>query len=390
MQNIVHLCLIGSVTDGLSYQDNLLPKYHHRLGYDVTIITHHYVLDDSGREVRDERKSYVNDDGVRILRLEAFPRSRGLIGRTFLRYPALFNTLQYLDPDILFVHGCQFMDVCTIVRFKKDRPKLRIYVDNHADFFNSATNWLSKNVLHGVIWRHYAQMIEPYTRKFYGVLPDRVDFLINMYGIPRNKVELLVMGADDDEVERAGKLEVRVATRAKYGIDEDDFLIVTGGKIDVVKKQVLLLIEAVHQITNEKIKLVLFGSIVPELKAEVLALVDGKRIQYAGWLSAYESFDCFSAADIVVFPCGHSVYWEQVVGQGIPMVVKWWAGKTHVDLGGNVEFLHTDTCEEIREKIEMVFNNPQKRKTMQAVAKSKGMAFFSYKSIARRSIENNG
>ena len=44
-------------------------------------------------------------------------------------------------------------------------------------------------------------MINPYVNKFYGVLPARVDFLINEYKLPKNKVELLVMGADDDCIE---------------------------------------------------------------------------------------------------------------------------------------------------------------------------------------------
>lgn len=387
MKRIVHVCLVGGVSDGLTYQDNLLPKYHRRLGCDVVIITHHRVLDGKGQETRDERTDYINDDGVRVVRLEASSRLKGLARRTFPRYPALPKTLRILEPDILFIHGCQFVDIRSIVEYIKGRPKLRVYVDNHADFSNSATNWLSKNILHRIIWRHYAQKIEKHVTKFYGVLPARVDFLINMYGLPRNKVELLVMGADDDEVKRAAKPEVRDAVRAKYGIADDDFLIVTGGKIDMAKRQTLLLMEAVHQIANEKVKLILFGSIIPELKADVQVLVDGKRIQYAGWLNESESYDYFASADLVVFPGRHSVYWEQVAGQGIPMVVKWWAGTTHVDLGGNVGYLYEDSEQEIQRVLCGILDDSERLAKMRDIATDKGMKVFSYRAIARRSLE---
>lgn len=41
-----------------------------------------------------------------------------------------------------------------------------------------------------------------------------------------------IMGADDDAVEAAEKPEVKVEIRHKYGIALDDFLVITGGKID--------------------------------------------------------------------------------------------------------------------------------------------------------------
>lgn len=51
--------------------------------------------------------------------------------------------------------------------------------------------------------------IEPYVKKFYGVLPARVDFLIDVYNLPKEKCELLVMGADDDLVKKNEKPEIR-------------------------------------------------------------------------------------------------------------------------------------------------------------------------------------
>ena len=175
--------------------------------------------------------------------------------------------------------------------------------------------------------------------------------------------------------------------RKQYGIAPDDFLIISGGKIDQWKTQTLLLMEAVQKITYEKVKLVVFGSVTPELKDKVSALADGRRVQYIGWIQSQDSYQHFAAADLVVFPGRHSVFWEQVAAQGIPMLVKDWPGTHHIDLGGNVRFLTQDSAEEIQTEIVRLIENPDEYKKMKDVAVSEGMKTFSYRDIAQRSIE---
>ena len=74
-------------------------------------------------------------------------------------------------------------------------------------------------------------------KNFFGVMPSRVDFLSDIYGIDKKKCGLLVMGADDDAVAEAKKPEVRAEVRRKHKIAADDFLIVTGGKIDAFRRR---------------------------------------------------------------------------------------------------------------------------------------------------------
>ncbi|MDD6211889.1 MAG: glycosyltransferase, partial [Clostridiales bacterium] len=219
------------------------------------------------------------------------------------------------------------------------------------------------------------------------VLPARVEFLKNLYKLPAEKCELLVMGADDDLVEAAAKPEVRATIRQKYHIADDDFLIMTGGKIDQFKTQTLLLMEAVQKINDPKVKLIVFGSIATELKEKVAALTDGTKVQNIGWIQAKDSYQYFAAADLVVFPGRHSVFWEQVAAQGIPMLCKKWDGTTHVDVGGNVEFLTEDSASEIQEKIVKIISNPEKYQKMKTIAQEKGMIVFSYREIAKRSVK---
>ena len=195
------------------------------------------------------------------------------------------------------------------------------------------------------------------------------------------------MGGDDEMVQRAAQPEVRAYIRAQYGIAEDDFLVVTGGKIDGFKTQTLLLMQAVRNIKSDKVKLLVFGSVADELKGKVESLADGTKVQYIGWIQAKDSYHYFAAADLVVFPGRHSVFWEQVAAQGIPMLVKDWPGTHHIDLGGNVYFLKEDSAEEIQNEIERLVDQPEEYRRIKRVALEKGMQEFSYAQIAKRSIE---
>ena len=380
---IVHICLNGPFTDGWSYQENLLSKYHVKLGCTVTVICSKWIYN-KGEKAYCDKDTYINDDGVKIIRLDTY---RGDIDSKFKKYKNLRESIALENPDILFVHGVGSLDNVVIAEYCDTHPDVVMYVDNHADFSNSATNWFSKNILHKLIWKHYAKIIEPYTKKFYGVLPARVDFLSEVYGLPQNKCELLVMGADDELVEKSKKNNARKKIRLKYGIKDEDFLIVTGGKIDIWKKQILKLLQAVKESKNDYIKLIFFGSIAQEIKLDVEKYIDEDKIKYIGWIDSRESYDYFEASDLVVFPGRHSVFWEQVTGQGVPMLVKDWPGTHHVDLGGNVQFVKSDSSDELKKKLEEIFSDPIQYKRMKFVAENRGMKKFSYREIAKISVE---
>lgn len=383
---IVHLCLGCFFPDNYSYQENMLPKFHKQLGYEVEVIASLVTFDKDGKGTSLEEGSlYQNEYDIKVTRLDY--KKPVKIYRKLKRYIGTYETLKKANPDILFIHGCQFMDMDLVVKCVKEHSNIKVYVDNHADFSNSGTNWLSKNFLHKILWRHMAHIIEPYTTKFYGVLPARVDWLVNMYKLSKEKCELLVMGADDDKVKEASNPEIRKSIRGKYGIAADDFLIMTGGKIDPWKTQTLLLMEAVAKINNPKVKLIIFGSVMPDLKEQVKNRCIDNKVLYIGWVKSDDSYKYFAAADLVVFPGRHSVFWEQVAGIGIPMLCKYWEGTTHIELGGNVEFIRYDSVTEIQKKIEELIKYPEKYSRMKEVAHKEGMEKFSYKKIAEWALK---
>lgn len=385
---IVHVCLAGSYNDDWTYQDNLLSQYHKELGYDVTLITSPFINNTKTDGYLFYRVGeYQNRFGIKIIRLPLIISNNSKIILKLRSYKGLYERLVEEQPDIIFVHGGQFMDLKKVIKYKKRNLKVRLYIDNHADFSNSARSRFSYYIMHKFLWRSVIRKSLPYTEKYYGVLPARVNFLIQMYGLPSNKVELLVMGADDELVEYGNSIETQNETYKKYKISKEDFLIVTGGKIDKAKIQVFDLIEAIKEIGEEKIKLVIFGPIVEELREKMLSKIDNKKINYIEWLDAKGAYGVFGIASLAFFPGRHSVYWEQVVGQGVPIVVKRWEGTTHVDLGGNCIFLEEGSKEEIQKIILELYQNKEKYVKMRTVAKERGCKEFSYLEIAKKSIE---
>lgn len=378
---IVHICM-SQYSDGWTYQENMLTKYHSKEGNDVTIITSEYCYNE-GKLVKDDKETFIDCNGCWVIRLKR--RKKGIFGK-MPRYENFYSTLEKCAPDIIFSHGCQYVDIKYVKRYVEYNKDVKLYIDNHADFSNSATNWVSKNVLHKVIWKHYAQLVEPVTQKFWGVLPARVDFLTQMYKLPKEKCELLVMGGDDERINMSNDETKIKQLRHQWKIKDDDFLIVTGGKIDKAKKETLQLMEAVKAIEKMNVKLLVFGSIVPELKADVDALIDGNRIQLVGWLQPDETYDYFAIADLVIFPGRHSVFWEQVAAQGIPMVVKEWRGTKHVNVCGNVEFLKMVTADSIKSEILKFVNDDEKYNRMKVNA-IKAMPHFLYSEIALKCIK---
>ena len=140
---------------------------------------------------------------------------------------------------------------------------------------------------------------------------------------------------------------------------------------------------------NPSIDTIVFGNIAAEMKDELMKWVDGKKVIYAGWINPDESYSYFAAADLVVFPGRHSVFWEQVAGQGIPLICKRWPKTEHVNIGGNAMFISDDSMKEIKDIITSLVNNAQMYASMKKAAVDVAMKEFSYENIARKDIDSN-
>lgn len=383
-KKIVHLCLCGAYNDGWGYQENLLTKYHKHMGLDVSVLASPFVNQHTGLGYAyHSTGTFYDVNGVKVTRLPLGIHQSCYLSKKLKIFRGLIQKLNEEEPDILFIHGVQFLSIRKVIAYLKKHPGILVFVDGHEDFNNTAFKFVSKYILHGLIWRYYARKIEPLVTTFWGVLPARVDFFSQMYGLPKEKTDLLVMGTDDEVVKQIDSNANKTAMSEKYNLAHDDFIIVTGGKLDSRKPQTLLLMEAVNKLENKHIKLIVFGSISDEHKHSFDNLLNDSII-YAGWLKSEDIFRLFDIADLAFFPGNHSVLWEQAVGQGVPCIFKYIQGFTHIDLGGNCKYLYKDSVSEIQDVLSSLIDNPNQLLEMKEIA-DKGKDQFYYSSIARKS-----
>lgn len=382
-KKVVHLCLSCFYVDNYSYQENILPKYHARLGFDVTVIASLVSFDAEGRScLLPSVGEYMTKDGYKVIRMDYKKGAFRRIYRKLRYYTSTYRLLEQEKPDILFIHGTSFGDAYQVCRYLRKHPYVRAYADSHADWINSGRGWLSLCILHKIIWRHYTKMLLPYLRKVYGVLPIRCDFLNKVYNVPKEKITLLPMGVDDDAIPE-NRMLVRKTIREKLRLSDDDFLIVTGGKIGILKN-IHLLMDAVNMLPEIKVKLLIFGTVLPAFKAAFENRLSDK-ICFVGWATAEQVMNYMIASDVACFPGTHSTLWEQAVGLGLPCIFKSWPGMRHFDVNGNCFFLDEANVDEIYRSIETMMQADSYRKIhQQAIMASKD---FLYSVISKKAIE---
>lgn len=380
---ILHLCLCGQYNEYLSYQDNLIPKYHKIFGHEVTVIAP--TLMHSPKENKEILVSPVEkllDNGIKLIRLPyRFPLK---FAKKFRTYKNLKKTLEKEMPDFVFVHGVQFLEIFTLIKFLKKNKNIKVVADNHTDYHNSASNWLSLYILHGKIWRFCAKKLEKFCAKYYGVTPVRCDFLNKVYNIPKEKIDLLPLGADDFRIKEINKPNLKKQFRAKLGINENDFVITTGGKIDEFKR-IDILLEAFKKIDSENrnLKIIYFGNIEETLKIKFESFSENKNIIYLGWQNTDEINEIFLSSDLAIFPGSHSVLWEQAIATGLPCVFRYIEGMHHVNVNDNCVFLRTEEEQELINVIDKITLDNEyywELKNRSLTAKN----FFSYSDISKK------
>lgn len=373
---IVHICLVGPYSDGFSYQENIIAKYHRRSGNEVTIIASINSWDKDGRLIQKKESTYYNEDGVKIIRLSE--------NKTFFSklksYCNFYNTLIEEKPDIIFSHGCNYEDIDNIYKYKINNNSCTLFFDNHCDSTNSGTNFISKYILHRFIWRNKIKKLIPLTKMFYGVLPKRCEYLYTEYNIPLNKIKLLVMGVDDDYI----------GEDLSFSLKNNYFELSIGGKIDEWKAQEIIKFLKAYELlsfsTNLKSHITIYGSIVDKYKNEILKFSERDDIDYFGWANQKEIVEIIKKSNYAIFPGRHSVLWEEAVGLGTPIVVKRIEGYNHIDIGGNVVFLEKQDIEYYK-KIILTILNEKFYKEIKSKAMTPKRNMFLYSKISKEAID---
>ena len=316
---IAHICLASSYTEGMLYQDNLLPDANQADGHEVLIVADcSCYVDGRITEVSEEDKRLKN--GVRLVRL-AFglcflPKNV----RNKIRYaPRLRQLLEEFKPDIVLHHSVVGMSLRSVGCYRDQHPETRLFVDSHADFNNSGRSMLSQWVQYRIFNRALWQTISKKVEKVFYVSNESRDFLREMYKIELKKMEFYPLGGIiRDEEER---LIFRHEVRNEYSLLENDIVFIHAGKFDQMKRT-LDVLQSFSRLAYSNFRLLVVGVFDRDISDEAREIIKSDcRIKYLGWKTGDDLVRFLCASDCYVQPGSQSATLQTAICCGLPFIV---------------------------------------------------------------------
>lgn len=378
---ILHIQFAGPYTSGMNYQENLLPKEHVRLGHAVTLLTCCYAwMNGTIQYVPEE--SCILPDGVHLRRIDFRRLGTEFFTRKMRWVKGLDKVLQEETPDFIMLHDFQSVSTLAVCRFIKKHPAVHLVVDCHTDFYNSARNWLSKYILHGVIYKRFAQEAGKRANKLYYLSEETKDFMLERYHLPKEKLEYLPLGGilfSDEEYEQK-----RSRRRKELGIKDENILVVHSGKMSKEKRTVELM-KAFTATAAHHMFLAIIGTAEPDVQNEIeTACKNNQHITYLGWKRGEDLLDYLCAADVYAQPGTQSATLQNAIcARCAIMVYPYSSHRTMMQ--GNGYYIENER--QIQDALADVACHPEKLEQMKLNSLKVGKELLDYKRQAEKIIE---
>lgn len=379
---IVHLCLSNFYIDNYNYQENLLPLMNLYDGHDVSIIASTETFIDNLKIGYVEPKEYLNKDGISVKRIPYSKIPFHFIKRKIRSYPGVYQLLEIKTPDVILFHGMSAWELRTVIKYKINHPKVRLYVDNHATLENSAKDLFSRYVLHRLFYRLAIKNLYKHIDKILFVSLEAGDFLSTMYDIPDNKMEFYPLGGM--VVEDGYREKIRKNVRDELGVSSNDILIIHSGKLDRLKRTQDILL-ALRGTPSENITMVIIGSIPDNMKSVLEPLIEAdKRVKYLGWKTSEELRRFLYAGDVYVQPGSQSATMQNAICCGCAIML--YPHKSHEPyLKGNGYYV--ESIDDMRQVFRELTSRPDMLKTMSANSLKVARNLLDYRKLAARLYE---
>ena len=376
---IVHLCLSCFYIDNYGYQENFLPRQNKLDGHDVVIIASTETISGNRQLRYVEPQEYTNEDGIRVQRIP-YRNIPGQFLRSKVRsYLRVYEMLQQEKPDVILFHGAAAWELLTVVKYKKDFPNVKLFVDSHEDANNSGRSFFSKHLLHGIFYRWIiSQSLANIEKILYYSLESR-DFLQSIYNVPVEKLEFYPLGGivfDDQEY-----LDKRSRTRTLLRLSDDDVLLLHTGKLDCNKRTIELL-QAYSTVFSKKSNLIILGSVDQNYKEILNELIQtDQRVRFLGWKSTNELQEYLCAADVYVQPGSQSATMQNAMCCRCAVML--FPHKSHQPfLDGNG--FYVNTVQDMHLAMQTMIDDPELLKKMSQRSYEIAQELLDYKKLASR------
>jgi glycosyltransferase involved in cell wall biosynthesis len=316
---ILHVCITGPFTDGLSYQENELVEQHVALGHDVTVIAATDTYGPDKQVVHTEAGTTRLNCGAVLIRLPYAWGLRGWLATKIRAHRGLLECVRSIEPDRILFHGLTAWDLLTVSTYVQSNSNTKLFADSHEDWNNSARTILSKWLLHYFFYRPILQRCLPNIRKILCVSLETVEFVRGFYNVPEAQIEFFPLGGllwDDD-----GYQATRAKTREAQGWSSELRVFLQSGKIDRAKRLIESL-RAFSKIDDPNLRFVITGQLMLDVREEASLLINADpRVQMLGWVDSQRLRSLLCAADVYVQPGSQSATMQMALCCRCPVVL---------------------------------------------------------------------
>lgn len=295
---IMHIALSSSVTEDMSYQENLLSDQNIKDGFNVIIVSNASKFE-NGKLKKTPEETIILNNGVILIRKKYKSYILDFLSKKIRKVKKLYDLIEYYKPDIIFSHSTCYYSIIDVIKYKKKYPNTHLVVDTHAASYNSGQNIISKYVLHKFLYRRLTKKVLPYIDAFYYIGYEEKKFAIENYKVPESKMSFLPLGGMVPSSEEYQ--QKREFIRKKHNISDENILFIHTGKLDHLKKSADLL-HAFIKVKDTRFRLFIIGYI-PDTEASLFELIKrDNRISFLGWKNKNELLDYLCASDVYCQP----------------------------------------------------------------------------------------
>jgi len=303
----------GYFVEGMAYQENLLPAGQGELGHNVFVITGDIDPDYGfNSESRIHCACETHYQNFALIRLKTWTevKNKGPILR------GLFKTIRKIDPDILFIHDVGPSLIVGLL-YKFAFGKVRLHFDCHSDFANALKSPLGP-IYHG-FFRLLFYFFQHKFERLFAVAPSTIDFMHQVYGIPRSKISFLPLPGNQDLLQHKAELYTHV--RRQLGIPDHWKILIHTGKMPD-DKETLAVLNMFNELGQQDVCLVLAGFVRPEFVDTLNSYISAnQRVKFVGWVDSSRLRELFIASDLLVAPGSLSNSFIDAVCAGLPLVL---------------------------------------------------------------------
>lgn len=317
---IIHL--VSYFQPQLGYQEYFLAREHRKMGHDVTVITSDRYFpypdyDKTNRPILGDRivgAGVSEYENIKIIRL---PIRMELNCRPWL--VGIEEQVKKIQPDIIISHSIGTFSSLRVARLK---PSLnfKLVVDDHMLWSEENNSFLAR--------LYYAffdfKKILKQADRVVGVADECVEYIVKKYKFPRNRVEMIPLGANTDLFQR--NTEGGISFRKKQGIDLQKVLITYTGKLTYLKgpHNIIAAIARIKEQVEGKLALLFVGNAETEyvdfFENELKKVSDYVDIHRMPAVKNTELVEIYSATDIAVWPRQASMSMIEAMSCEVPII----------------------------------------------------------------------